>query len=174
MMSDIENLSVQWFHDNKITWNITFFEEIWFRQHTFQLIKFDYRGINQKENIKNIIFIINFFNTMNNLDPLFIVQGVWTLKKTLQELEVRGSFDYPIVFPKKWFLERCCSDGFRDLWDYRKLHFILNISLTLFRMGFLRAAHGYGGRGGVVKRTPSLKSVTHILQLWNLEQLYLT
>ena len=41
--------------------------------------------------------------------------------------------------------------------------------LTLFRMGFLGAAHGWGGRA---KRPPSLKSVTHI-QWWNLAQLYL-
>ena len=32
--------------------------------------------------------------------------------------------------------------------------------LTLFRMGFLGAAHGWGG--GRAKRPPSLKSVTHI------------
>ena len=39
--------------------------------------------------------------------------------------------------------------------------------LNLFRMGFFGAAHGWGGWGGVggwVKRPPSLKSVTHILQ----------
>ena len=43
--------------------------------------------------------------------------------------------------------------------------------LSLFKMGFFVAAHGCGGRGegggeggGGVKRPPSLKSVTHILQ----------
>ena len=43
-----------------------------------------------------------------------------------------------------------------------------NIFLTLFRMGFFGAAHGRG------QGPPSLKSVTHILQWWNLSQLYLT
>ena len=37
--------------------------------------------------------------------------------------------------------------------------------LTLFRMGFFGAAHGWGGE---------VKPVTHILQWWNLAQLYLT
>ena len=32
------------------------------------------------------------------------------------------------------------------------------VSLTLFRMGFFGAAHGWGG--GAAKRAPSLKSVT--------------
>ena len=41
--------------------------------------------------------------------------------------------------------------------------------LTLFKMGFFGAAHRWGGQIG----PPSLKSVTHILQWWNLEQLYL-
>ena len=34
-------------------------------------------------------------------------------------------------------------------------------ALTLFRMGFFGAAHGWGG---AKKGLPSLKSVTHILQ----------
>ena len=34
---------------------------------------------------------------------------------------------------------------------------------TLFRVGFFRTAHGCGA-----KKVPSLKSVTHILQWWNL------
>ena len=42
-------------------------------------------------------------------------------------------------------------------------------ALTLFRMGFFGAAHGWGS-----KKVPSLKSVIHILQWWNLAQLYLT
>ena len=37
-------------------------------------------------------------------------------------------------------------------------------------MGFFGAAHGWGGQKG----PPSLKSVIHILQWWNLAQLYLT
>ena len=41
--------------------------------------------------------------------------------------------------------------------------------LTLFRMGFFGAAHRLGGQKG----PPSLKSVTHSLQWWNLAQLYL-
>ena len=45
------------------------------------------------------------------------------------------------------------------------------IRLTLFRMGFFGAAHGWGRNK---KAPPSLKSVTHILQWWNLAQLYLT
>ena len=45
--------------------------------------------------------------------------------------------------------------------------------LTLFRMGFFGAACWWG-RGGGFKKAPSLKSVTHILQWWNLAQLYLT
>ena len=36
------------------------------------------------------------------------------------------------------------------------------ITLTLFRMGIFGAAYGWG------KKAPSLKSVTHILQWWNL------
>ena len=43
--------------------------------------------------------------------------------------------------------------------------------LTLFRMGLLGAAHGWGGGG--VQKSPALKSVTHILKWWNLAQLYL-
>ena len=46
-------------------------------------------------------------------------------------------------------------------------------SLTLFRMGFFLAAQGWGG--GDQNSPPSLKSVTYILQWWNLvQQLYLT
>ena len=47
------------------------------------------------------------------------------------------------------------------------------VLLTLFRMGFFGAAHGWGG-GGERKKAPSLKSVTHILQCSNLAQLYFT
>ena len=50
-------------------------------------------------------------------------------------------------------------------WGYSEKH----MQLTLFRMGFFGAAHGWG-----VKRPPSLKSVAHILQWLNLAQLYLT
>ena len=42
--------------------------------------------------------------------------------------------------------------------------------LALFRMGIFGAAQGWGGQKG----PPSLKSITHILQWWNLAQLYLT
>ena len=46
-----------------------------------------------------------------------------------------------------------------------------SLTLTMFRMGFFGAAHGWGwGQKGPL----SLKSVTHILQWWNLAQLYLT
>ena len=43
-------------------------------------------------------------------------------------------------------------------------------------MGFFGAARGWGVCGGreLLNRSPSLKSVTHILQWWNLAQLYLT
>ena len=43
-------------------------------------------------------------------------------------------------------------------------------------MGFFGAARGWGvcGGRGLLNRSPSLKSVTHILQWWNLAQLYLT
>ena len=41
--------------------------------------------------------------------------------------------------------------------------------LTLFRMGFFGAAHGWGG-----KKPPRLIPVAHILKWWNLAQLYLT
>ena len=54
---------------------------------------------------------------------------------------------------------------------------ILIFVLTLFRMGILGAVHRSGGRGwgeGGKKALPSLKSVTRILQWWNLVQLYLT
>ena len=43
-------------------------------------------------------------------------------------------------------------------------------NVTLFRMGIFGAAHGWGGRGQ--KGPPFLESVTHILQWWNLAQLY--
>ena len=46
---------------------------------------------------------------------------------------------------------------------------IFRIHLTLFRMGIFGAAHGSRG-----KMAPSLKSVTHMLQWWNLALLYLT
>ena len=47
-------------------------------------------------------------------------------------------------------------------------------ALTLFKMGLFGAAHGWGvGGGGEAKSSPSLKSSTHILQWWNLAQLYL-
>ena len=39
-------------------------------------------------------------------------------------------------------------------------------------MGFFGAAHGWGG-GKKAKKAPSLKSVTDILQWWNLAKLYL-
>ena len=41
-------------------------------------------------------------------------------------------------------------------------------------MGIFGAAHGWGGGGGQKNPLPSLKSVRHILQWWNLAQLYLT
>ena len=40
-------------------------------------------------------------------------------------------------------------------------------------MDFFGAAHEWG-KGGGAKNAPSLKSVTHILQWWNLAQLCLT
>ena len=43
--------------------------------------------------------------------------------------------------------------------------------LNIFRMDFFGAAHG---EGGGQKDPHSVKSVTHILQWWNLAQLYLT
>ena len=46
---------------------------------------------------------------------------------------------------------------------------IQGVLLNLFKMGFFRAADGVGA-----KRPPSLNSVIHILQWWNLVQLYLT
>ena len=47
--------------------------------------------------------------------------------------------------------------------------------LALFRIDFFGAAHGGGGRGWAKRPTPpSLKSITYILQWWNLAQLYLT
>ena len=45
------------------------------------------------------------------------------------------------------------------------------LGLTLFRMGIFGTTHGWGVEQ---KATPSLKSVTRILQWWNLTQLYLT
>ena len=41
-----------------------------------------------------------------------------------------------------------------------EMHTNQNITLTLFTMGFFGTAHEWGGD----KKTPSLKSVTHILQ----------
>ena len=59
-----------------------------------------------------------------------------------------------------------------NLIDHEETYMTLLLVLILFRMGFLGAAHGCGGRGRA-KRAPSLESVTHILQWWNLTQLYL-
>ena len=47
------------------------------------------------------------------------------------------------------------------------------VSFNPIRDGLLRAAHDRGGIWGA-KRSPFLKFVTHILQWWNLAQLYLT
>ena len=47
-----------------------------------------------------------------------------------------------------------------------------SLSLTLLKIGLFGADHGLGG--GVHKGPPSLKSVTHTLQWWNLAQLYLS
>ena len=65
----------------------------------------------------------------------------------------------------------------KKIWDYAKS--VQNDNwvalglpiLTLFRMGFFGAAHGWGEPKS---HPPSLISVTHILQWWNLAQLYLT
>ena len=48
---------------------------------------------------------------------------------------------------------------------------LVEYCLSLFRMSIFRAAHGWGR---AKRPSPSLKSVTHILQWWNLAQLYLT
>ena len=45
-------------------------------------------------------------------------------------------------------------------------------TLALFRMGFFGAAHGWGGAQKAFP-TPTLKSVSHILQRQNVAQLYL-
>ena len=50
----------------------------------------------------------------------------------------------------------------------------LLLSLTLFRIDFLGAAHGWRGGGGGAFWPSSLKSVSHILKWWNLAQIYLT
>ena len=55
-------------------------------------------------------------------------------------------------------------------WD-KVLFQIRAVILTLFRMGFFGAAHGW--EWGAFW-PPSLKSASHILQWWNLAQLYLT
>ena len=53
---------------------------------------------------------------------------------------------------------------------WRDFQICISVTLTLFRMGLFGTAHGWGDK----KASPSLKSVTHILQRWNLEQIYLT
>ena len=67
--------------------------------------------------------------------------------------------------------------SFYDPWKHKKTtgFFMISVggliaSLTLFRIHHFRDAHGWEGS----KKAPSLKSVTHILQWWNLTQLYLT
>ena len=55
-------------------------------------------------------------------------------------------------------------------WGYSEKH----MQLTYSGWTFFGAAHGSGGEGGGAKRPPFLKSVAHILQWWNLAQLYLT
>ena len=69
--------------------------------------------------------------------------------------------------PASIFITRTCAFFSKICTSAWGLH---NTILTLFRMGFFGAAHGWG----VAKRPPSLKSVTHIIQWWNLAQLYLT
>ena len=52
------------------------------------------------------------------------------------------------------------------------ISFITVIMLALFRMSAFGTVQGWGGAWQ--KGSPSLKSVKHILQWWNLAQLYLT
>ena len=47
---------------------------------------------------------------------------------------------------------------------------VSKVFLTLFRIGLFKAAYGWGRQKGF----PSVKAVTHILELWNLAQLHLT
>ena len=91
-------------------------------------------------------------------------------------------FHHMIAFRKLWkmflfHLVISCFYFFLPLWFYKKvilsclkINLKLSHILTLFRMGFFGATHGWGRP----KRPPSLKSVTHILQWWNFDQLYLT
>ena len=79
-----------------------------------------------------------------------------------------SSFKYHISRPRKVNLQLMLAGS--------QLSYVILINifcngfpLPLFRMGFFGANHGCGG-----KRPPPLKPVTHILQWWNLAQLYLT
>ena len=84
---------------------------------------------------------------------------------------LQGSF----VIPKRSNLHTKRVKSFVSLNSCVKLSHLKysgnECSLILFRMGIFGAAHGWGGGQ---KGAPSLKSVTHILQWWNLAHLYLT
>ena len=82
-----------------------------------------------------------------------------------------SSFKYHVSRPRKANLQLMLAGSQSHLTYVILINIFYNgFPLTLFRMGFFGAAHGCGGQ----KAPPSLKSVTHILQSWNLAQLYLT
>ena len=85
-----------------------------------------------------------------------------------------------IIIKEKIFLTHEWKSYFHGLEIFKVLNWLMlqywktivgDFFLTLFRMGFFRAAHGW--RGGQ-KGLPSIKSATHILKWWNLAQLYLS
>ena len=55
--------------------------------------------------------------------------------------------------------------------SYSAVIFYIESFGSIIRMCFFGAVHGWGDGG---KKPPFLKSITHILQWWNLAQLYLT
>ena len=88
-------------------------------------------------------------------------------KISILNVSLRSEYicDYPEAFSVivNWFFH---FESFRNCCNL----FSTLLVLTLFRMGFFGTAHGWGCQKGL----RSLKSVTHILQWWNLTKLYLT
>ena len=108
----------------------------------------------------NILTILAAFHCLLTMHPtkiLFFKFGA-IVKNVDGTADVIASQNLPVCFS----LLPICHTPF--------LIYYFVIVLTLFRMGIFGASYGWGGQKG----PPSLKSVTNILQWWNLEQLYLT
>ena len=111
----------------------------------------------QKHSPESALNNFSKFSTEPKMEPLISKAAACNFSE--KEIHHGNS---PMAFPNFWsqILSRAYHEKFK--WS--------NEILTLFRTGLFGAAEGLG----VAKRPPSLKSVTDILQWWNLAQLYLT